>query len=151
MLALYSAVLPPSLIVFCLTKDGSKVISRENMSWTRQVCVPLSVVPWLCHIICDICDISDSRKPTAALKIPLWRGLWHYNCWQKKRQGSLFRCISCLILREGSLSEKKRDCVRKIPKFPPQFGKPLLKKKVGFIFHFRTSGTFLVTKNHNFE
>ena len=27
----------------------------------------------------------------------------------------------------------------------PQFGKPLLsKKKVGFIFHFRTSGTFLV-------
>ena len=45
---------------------------------------------------------------------------------------------------------KKRDYVGKIPKRrapppPPQFGKPLLsKKKVGFIFHFRTSGTFLV-------
>ena len=38
---------------------------------------------------------------------------------------------------------------------PPtlQFGKPLLsKKKVGFIFHFRTSGTFLVfTKKSPFS
>ena len=45
--------------------------------------------------------------------------------------------------------KKKTDYGGKNPKGgpppPPQFGKPLLsKKKVGFIFHFRTSGTFLV-------
>ena len=55
----------------------------------------------------------------------------------------------------GSSSEKKRDYVGKIPKWqipPPHFGKPLLsKKKVGFIFHFRNSRTFLVfTKKSQF-
>ena len=32
----------------------------------------------------------------------------------------------------------------------PSGGNPCYKKKVGFIFHFRTSGTFLVFTNHNF-
>ena len=37
------------------------------------------------------------------------------------------------------------------PLLPPQFGKPVIKKKVGFIIHFRTSGTFLVfTKKSQF-
>ena len=48
----------------------------------------------------------------------------------------------------GTLSEKKRDYVGKIPKWrtplPPVWETPVIKKKVGFIFHFRTSGTFLV-------
>ena len=50
----------------------------------------------------------------------------------------------------GTLSEKKRDYVGKIPKGgpppppPPVWETPVIKKKVGFIFHFRTSGTFLV-------
>ena len=44
---------------------------------------------------------------------------------------------------------KKRDYVGKIPKrrtphHPPSLGNPCYQKKVGFIFHFRTSGTFLV-------
>ena len=53
-------------------------------------------------------------------------------------------------LKLGSLSEKKTGLCGKNsqaadPTPPPQFGKPLLsKKKVGFIFHLRTSGTFLV-------
>ena len=49
---------------------------------------------------------------------------------------------------KGRHQRKKRDYVWKFPSGrppPPQFGKPLLsKKKVGFIFHFRTSGTFFV-------
>ena len=53
---------------------------------------------------------------------------------------------------------KKRGYVGKIPKWrapplpPLVWETPVIKKKVGFIFHFRTSGTFLVfTKKSNFE
>ena len=50
---------------------------------------------------------------------------------------------------------KKRDYVRKIPKLPttppPVWETPVIKKKVGFIFHFTTSATFLVfTKKSQF-
>ena len=53
--------------------------------------------------------------------------------------------------------EQKRDYVGKIPKRrtpsppPPIWETPVIKKKVGFIFHFRTSGTYLVfTKKSTF-
>ena len=44
---------------------------------------------------------------------------------------------------------RKQDYVGKIPRWrtpppPPVWETPVIKKKVGFIFHFRTSGTFLV-------
>ena len=69
-----------------------------------------------------------------------------------------FAQMPAMNLRGASLIElilHVRDAVRKktglcgknsqVADPPPQFGKPLLsKKKVGFIFHFRTSGTFLV-------
>ena len=50
-----------------------------------------------------------------------------------------------LVSIRNVLREKNGIMWEKFPADPPQFGKPLLsKKKVVFIFHFRTSGTFLV-------
>ena len=72
--------------------------------------------------------------------------------------GSLSCSLLILMAVKGSSSEKKRDYVGKISKWrippssPPSLGNPCYqKKKVGFIFHFRTSGTFLVfTKKSKF-
>ena len=55
-----------------------------------------------------------------------------------------------LDLGKERAKREKRDYVGKIPKrrtpppTPPVWETPVIKKKVGFIFHFRTSGTFLV-------
>ena len=64
-------------------------------------------------------------------------------------------CITCFqtrgcyllrnVVRKKTWLCGKNSQVADPPSPLPQFGKPLLsKKKVGFIFHFRTSGTFLV-------
>ena len=68
--------------------------------------------------------------------------------------GSLLNASKAGQVSLGTRSEKKRDYVGKILKGeppPPSLGNPCYQKKLRFIFHFRTSGTFLVfTKKSQF-
>ena len=89
---------------------------------------------------------SGGRVISYPSAVPL---VGHRKSWTPK-SCKLRKCRESATTTErlGTRSEKKWDYMGKIPKWqappPPVWETPVIKKKVGFIFHFRTSGTFLV-------
>ena len=80
------------------------------------------------------------KPPQHLARSPTW-SCEPWSCWTQ-------HCPCCpRYPSKGRCQKKTRLCGKnsQVADPLPQFGKPLLsKKKVGFIFHFRTSGTFLV-------
>ena len=126
-----------------------------------KVCAPWCSVAWCLLVVIvsllgmtlSFCEQWSPCNRWSSFQTCEFPKTWSENCMQNTVSRRSWNRLGVDFNPKGRGQKKNGIMWEKFPsgRHPPGWDTPVIKKNVGFIFHFRTSGTFLVfTKKSQF-